>query len=549
MNVLESQDLRTRGRWMPEGGATRAATPAALSEALGDLSRPFVVVEKDGRPTIGTGGRVEIDLNGEDGDGLPLLAHVPALRVDQLGDRRFRESQGLRYAYVAGAMANGIASAEIVEAMGEAGMIGFFGAAGLSPERVEQTVLRLNKNLGDKPWGSNLIHTPGEPEIERRVVDIYLRHKVRLLSASAYMGLTLPLVRYRLAGIHEGPNGEVVTPNRLVAKVSRIEVARKFFAPAPEALVSKLVAEGHLSAAQAELAKRVPVAQDLTAEADSGGHTDNRPALALIPTMIALADRMTEEHGYAEPLRVGAAGGISTPESAAAAFAMGAAYVLTGSVNQACVEAGTSDPVRKMLAEAEQADCAMAPAADMFELGVKLQVLKRGTMFAMKAGRLYDIYKAYSGLETIPAKERGMLEKQYFRSTLEEAWASTRAFWQGRDPSQVTKADRDPKHRMALTFRAYLGLSSRWANSGEPGRQIDYQIWCGPSMGAFNEWARGSVLEAPENRKVVPVALNILYGAATLLRAQMLRNQGHAVPLSALRRPPQAVSAFEQHLT
>ena len=35
----------------------------------------------------------------------------------------------------------------------------------------------------------------------------------------------------------------------------------------------------------------------------------------------------------------------------AAAFAMGAAYVLVGSVHQACVESGTSDIVRAMLAQ------------------------------------------------------------------------------------------------------------------------------------------------------------------------------------------------------
>ena len=29
----------------------------------------------------------------------------------------------------------------------------------------------------------------------------------------------------------------------------------------------------------------------------------------------------------------------------------------------------------------------MAPAADMFEMGVKLQVLKRGTMFPMRAAQ------------------------------------------------------------------------------------------------------------------------------------------------------------------
>ncbi|PIW63397.1 MAG: 2-nitropropane dioxygenase, partial [Candidatus Omnitrophica bacterium CG12_big_fil_rev_8_21_14_0_65_50_5] len=79
-----------------------------------------------------------------------------------------------------------------------------------------------------------------------------------------------------------------------------------------------------------------------------------------------------------------------------AAFMMGAAYIVTGSVNQACVESGTSDIVRKLLAGAEQADVAMAAAADMFEMGVKVQILKRGTMFAMRSNKLYEYYRAYN---------------------------------------------------------------------------------------------------------------------------------------------------------
>src|SRR5207302_8301337 len=98
--------------------------------------------------------------------------------------------------------------------------------------------------------------------------------------------------------------------------------------------------------------------------------------------------------------------GIATPASAAAAFAMGASYVLTGAVNQACVESGSSDLVREMLAQAEQADVAMAPAADMFEMGVKVQVLKRGTMFAMRAAKLYDLYRTYPSLDNLPAAEQ-----------------------------------------------------------------------------------------------------------------------------------------------
>ena len=79
---------------------------------------------------------------------------------------------------------------------------------------------------------------------------------------------------------------------------------------------------------------------------------------------------------------------------------------------------------------------------------------------------------------------------------------------------------------MALVFRWYLGLSSRWANAGEPTRQVDYQVWCGPAMGAFNEWTKGSFLERAENRRVAVVGLNLLYGAAVCLRGQMLRGQG-----------------------
>lgn len=58
----------------------------------------------------------------------------------------------------------------------------------------------------------------------------------------------------------------------------------------------------------------------------------------------------------------------------AAAFAMGAAYVVTGSINQACLESGSSTLARRMLCQADPADVIMAPAADMFEMGIKLQV-------------------------------------------------------------------------------------------------------------------------------------------------------------------------------
>jgi len=459
---------------------------------------------------------------------------LPALKPENLGDEAFRRDHHLRYAYVAGSMANGIASTRLVQEMGREGMLSFFGAAGLALEPVEAAIDELARAIPGAPYGFCLIHSPNEPELEAGVVNLYLRRGIRLVEASAYLRLTLPVVRYRVSGIKRDSEGRIVTPNRIIAKVSRVEVATQFFSPPPQEFLNELVRNGEITPEQALLAAAIPMAQDVTAEADSGGHTDNRPLVTLLPTLLALRDRMQGKYGYEQPLRVGAAGGLSTPAGLAAAFAMGAAYVLTGSVNQACVESGSSDAVRRMLAQAEQADTAMAPAADMFEMGVRVQVLKRGTMFPMRAAKLYDLYRGNAGLETLPEADKAFIEKQLLRATVEEAWRGTREYFLQRDPGQVERAEREPKHRMALVFRSYLGLSSRWANAGEPSRAMDYQVWCGPAMGAFNEWTRGTFLEKPENRRVVVVAHNLIYGAAMQLRQQYLRTQGMHLPAGAV---------------
>ncbi len=527
----------------------------ALRESIADIRRPVYVLGGDEvaqpglRRAVAVRGetRFGTDVRLYEGD-RAIVGHAAPLRLDNLGDPEFRKAHGLKLACVAGAMANGIGSAEVVEAMSHAGMLGIFGAAGLPLRTVEAAIDRLTSSLGGAPFGFNLIHSPNEPDVEHGVVDLYLRHGVRLVEASAYMRLTLPLIRYRVSGIYRDTDGRVVTPNRVIAKASRVEVATRFFSPPPEAFLQELVARGDITETQARLAREIPVAQDLTAEADSAGHTDNRPALGLLPTMIALRDRIQREYAYPEALRVGAAGGIATPHAAAAAFAMGATYVLLGSVNQACVEAGTSPAVREMLAASEQADIAMAPAADMFEMGVKVQVLKRGTMFAMRGGRLYELYRAYDSIDEIPEDERQKLEETVFRKSFEEVLEDVRTYFLEHDPTQWERAQIDPKHRMALAFRWYLGQTSLWANTGEPSRTLDYQIWCGPAMGAFNAWVQDSFLAEASNRSVVTVSLNLLYGAAVLGRIQTLRSQGLILSPEEQQVLPRTLSQLEMHL-
>ena len=552
MHIPSDQHPQSAGHWIsPENEAPEEGY-YAFETALQRVQKPVFIVEHDNQLAVSNRGQALITASSDTTNAspkrYPLRAFVPPLPPSELGSRLFRKRYGLRYAYVMGAMANGITSVEMVTAAGRAGMIAFFGAAGLRVDAIETAIDRIQEALGDRPYGFNLIHSPHEPDHEAAVVDLYLRRGVRCISAAAYLRLTLPLVRYRVTGIHRDEKGRIVCPNRVIAKVSRVEVARHFFSPPPEKLLQRLLESGKITADEARLARHISMASDLTAEADSGGHTDNRQALTLLPIMLNLRDEMMAQYEFAEPIGVGLGGGIATPESAAAAFGMGAAYILTGSVNQACRESGSSDLVRQMLAEAQQADVTMAPSADMFEMGVRVQVLKRGTMFALRAQKLYDYYRRYDAWEQIPATDRNTLERDFFQCDFETEWRQTRDFFIVRDPRQIERAEKDPHHKLALVFRAYLGKSSRWANAGNPDRQMDFQIWCGPAIGAFNQWVKGTFLESPEQRECVTVALNLLMGAAVATRANWIRLQGVVLPSGVEKFTPQVRSKLLEQM-
>lgn len=513
---------------------------SGIKSRLLDLEHPCYVVREGPRIGVSNEGILWHPDDTEQGY-VKASSMVPPLPIHQLGDADFRKTYGTRYSYYAGAMANGIASEEMVIALGKEALLGSFGAAGLVPDRVEAAIHRIQQALPQGPYVFNLIHSPNEPALERGSVDLYLKHGVSRVEAAAYLDLTPHVVYYRAAGLGLSSQNKIEIRNRLIAKVSRREVAAKFMGPAAPKILQQLLSQGLITELQANLASKIPMADDITVEADSAGHTDNRPLVALLPSILALRDQIQEEYGYDQPVRVGAGGGIGTPHAALAAFVMGAAYVVTGSINQSCVEAGVSEHSRRLLTEADMADVAMAPAADMFEMGAKLQVLKRGTLFPMRAQKLYDLYMNYDSIENIPPNERERLERQIFQKGLDSIWEDTVAFFSERDPSQIERAADNPKRKMALIFRWYLGLSSYWSNAGEPGREMDYQIWCGPSMGAFNAWVRNSYLSDMNNRRVADVATHIMTGAAFLYRVHTLKTKGVQFPSTYGEYRPQPI--------
>ena len=497
-----------------------ATEPDDIHAQLGHLIEPCFVVQRDR----------QMGFTPQLAAGETPLCFAPALPPEQLGDAAFRSAHGVRYAYMAGAMANGIASAEMVIALGEAGYLGSFGSAGLSPQHVEAAIAQIQTALPQGPYAFNLIHSPAEPDLERQIVDLYIQRGVTTVEASAFLALTPEIVRYRTRGLTLDARGQVQINHRVIAKLSRLEVAQQFLEPAPAKLLKDLVEKGEITAQQAALAAHVPMADDITVEANSGGHTDNRALVCLFPSVVALRNQIQQQHRYATAVRIGAAGGLGTPDAVLAAFAMGASYVVTGSVNQACLEAGTSTATKQLLAQANMTDVMMAPAADMFEMGVKVQLLKRGTLYPMKSQKLYDLYQRHNSIDSIEPVEKEKLEQQVFGKSLETVWQETVAYFSERDPSQIERAQAQPKRKMALIFRWYLGLSSRWSIQGDPKRKTDYQIWCGPAMGSFNHWVKGTYLADPSARRVVDVAHHLMTGAAYRYRLQHLKMQGLQLP-------------------
>lgn len=432
-----------------------------------------------------------------------------------LGDLEFKKDYNLKYAYLTGAMYRGVASKEMVVKIGKAGMMGFFGSGGLELREIEEAIQYIQKELADgQSYGMNLVHNPVNLQREEKEVEIYLRYGVPNIEVAAFMSITPALIKYRAQGLRRLNDGTVSSANKIIAKVSRPEVAEAFLSPAPERLIQKMLQENKITSEQADLLTQVPVADDLCVEADSGGHTDGGVAFAMIPAMIKLRDEMMSKYGYRKKIRVGAAGGIGAPEAAAAAFIMGADFILTGSINQCTVEAGTSDAVKKMLENINIQDTEHAPAGDMFELGAKVQVLRKGVFFPARANKLYDLYRQFNSLDEIDEKTKKQLEERYFKRSFEEIFNDSKSYYPA---AEIAKAELNPKQKMAIVFRWYFGYSSRLALNGVPDKEVDYQVHCGPALGAFNQWVKGTPLESWRNRYVDEIGEKLMNETAEVL--------------------------------
>lgn len=197
---------------------------------------------------------------------------------------------------------------------------------------------------------------------------------------------------------------------------------------------------------------------------------------------------------------------------------MGADFILTGSINQCTVESGASAEVKDVLEQVNVYDMAYVPSVELFELGGKAQVVKKGLFFSARANKLYELYRNCASIGQLEAKTRSQLEDKYFGRTMTSILEECK---REMAPEELASVNVDPKQQLAAVFKWYIENGRKTATSGETANKVNYSIMCGPAAGAFNQWVKGTPLEAWRNRKVGDIAAKLMDEAATIAKGEI----------------------------
>ncbi len=425
---------------------------------------------------------------------------------NNLGSNKFRKMYGLKYSYVTGGMYGGIASKELVSKMSLNGFLSFLGTGGMSFSQIKDSIQYIKHHSSDKPFGINVLFNHPDSEKEDSIINLLLQLEINFLEAASFICITKPLVKYRVKGIYKDSKGQIITPNNIFIKASRSGIIKQFLEPIPELYLNQLIEDGVITSYQAELAKQIPLSNNIIFEADSGGHSDNRPAIAVFPVIKNLISQY--KYNYNCDFYLGLAGGLGTPESIAAAFIMGADFVVTGSINQCTPESGAPSIVKEMLSKSGVEDFDTCPTGDMFNTEAKIQVLKKGTLFSTRAKKLIQVYNKYDSIEEIDEKTKLDIENNYFKNSLDEVYEVCKR----KLPSEILqKGDENPHNKMEIIFRQYFSQSIKHTYiDGKADDSKNFQIYSGPAMGAFNAYVKNTDLEKWQNRNVDVIALKLL---------------------------------------
>ena len=253
---------------------------------------------------------------------------------------------------------------DVVVAVSKAGGFGVLGAVGFSPEQLEIELKWIDERIGDRPYGVDIV-IPGKYEGMGEVDPQKLEQMLLAAIPEEHRKFADKLLEDH--GVPKLPEGEKVsqllgwtaataTPQVEVAlKHPKVKLIANALGTPPEEIIKDIHDSGRLVAALCGAAKQAKAHQAagidiiIAQGTEGGGHTGDVGSMVLWPEVIEAV----------APTPVLAAGGVGSGKQIAAALAMGAQGVWTGTLwltvqeadvppaqMQSYLEAGTRDTVR-----------------------------------------------------------------------------------------------------------------------------------------------------------------------------------------------------------
>lgn len=233
---------------------------------------------------------------------------------------------------------------DVVREVSRAGGMGVLGVNLLSPDRLREELVALERELGGAPYGVDLLY-PGPDAATPGPEQLPAEHKafVRGLGVEAGIGTGWDdaLDDISLSSVHVNTTEDRSDELLRVCLEFSPRLVVSALRPLPDAVVVELTARGVMiggmcgSARHAEAHVRAGAGLIIAQGSEAGGHTGEVGTLVLVPEVVdAVA-----------PLPVLAAGGIGSGRQMAAAMALGAAGVWTGSIWLATAESDLEQEV------------------------------------------------------------------------------------------------------------------------------------------------------------------------------------------------------------
>ncbi len=238
------------------------------------------------------------------------------------------------------------------------GGIGIWGATRSTPEEIEAALTRMHDELGDLPYGIDLVIPPGMPdsdnrsEIEAAIPDEHRAFVDGLRERFDVPDDGEPGMRSRFVRSEESARAQVdvVMDSHLPILALGIGSPEWVIGPARERGMTLISLVGQPKHAEAALraGADIIVAQGY----DAGAHTGTVGTFSLVPRIVDLCGDTP----------VVAAGGVATGRHIAASLAMGAQAVWMGTAWLLCEEEHTHPAVAAKLMAAESADTVISRA-------------------------------------------------------------------------------------------------------------------------------------------------------------------------------------------